>query len=305
MAHNNINIIDNDTVFMINADSGAITNVSPIKKINQNNHNSERFTFVIPRYVEGHDMTECNVIEAHYVNISSDGEQKSEGVYLITDIQVSPDSEDTLILSWLLTRNSTKYDGALSFLIRFTCQNGGEVEYEWNTDIFEGIAIGKGMNNGEAVLAKYADVLNTWKEETLSEVMALVNEIGDNFVYAKSSNLINPATVTEGKKIDTSTGEVIDAEGEALTDYFEVNPYDHFIFSKEQVANYRMFSSVDIHFFTEEKVYISSKTTGTDGSCYAPANAAFGRVSTRDSSLSASKKPCLKVYTANGLEYEE
>lgn len=302
MSHNN-KIKDNDTVFMIDPDTGAITNVSPIKKINQNNHNSERFTFVIPRYVEGHDMLECNVIEVHYVNISSDGEQKSEGVYLITDAKVSPDSEDTVILSWLLTRNSTRYEGALSFLIRFTCQTGGEVDYEWNTDIYEGIAIGKGMNNGEAVIAKYADVLATWKTETLSEVTTLVNEIGDNFVYARSSNLLNPETITEGKTID-DTGAVVDSDTYSLTDYIEVKRYEQFVFSYESTAGYRSSSSQIIHFFDEEKNYISSYTSTLVDMTSAPATG-YARFSILAKALKAEKKPCIKVYTDPTKEYEE
>lgn len=52
---------DSDTYFMINPYTREIENTNYNKTVlMRGDHNSERFTFEIPRYVDGHDMSLCN-----------------------------------------------------------------------------------------------------------------------------------------------------------------------------------------------------------------------------------------------------
>ena len=56
-------IKDADPYFEIKTDTREIINKSKTKtKIMQYDHNSERFTFSLPRFIEGHDMLECDSI---------------------------------------------------------------------------------------------------------------------------------------------------------------------------------------------------------------------------------------------------
>ena len=166
MAHIH-SIYDTDSHFSINPITRAIKNESSTKtSIMQNDHNSERFTFELPRMIEGHDMSLCNKIEIHYINTSSENKEEfNADVYPVDDLQLSPAADDMVIFSWLVSKNATLFEGSLHFLIRFTCMTGEIVDYDWHTSIFKGIHIGEGMNNGAAVVEEYSDVLEAWKKD--------------------------------------------------------------------------------------------------------------------------------------------
>ena len=160
-------IYDSDTHFSINAITRALKNESSTKtSVIQNDHNSERFTFELPRIIEGHDMSLCDSVQVHYINIDAKTKDQTQGVYEVTDMQVSPEDDNVIILSWLISGNATKYVGSLNFLLRFAC-NGedGHVVYVWNTAIYSCINVSSGIYNGEAVAEEYADILNQWKAE--------------------------------------------------------------------------------------------------------------------------------------------
>ena len=56
MSHNH-NVIDTDAHYKIDGITRTIVNIDETKReLVQNDHNSERFTFEIPRYVDGHDF---------------------------------------------------------------------------------------------------------------------------------------------------------------------------------------------------------------------------------------------------------
>lgn len=177
MAHLH-NIYDTDTHFSINPITRAIKNESSTKTtLMQGDHNSERFTFEVPRFIEGHDMAESSKIEIHFINISSANKaDTSANVYICDDVQISPDSDDVVIFSWLVSGNATKYDGQLAFKIRFVCLFGTSVDYAWNTAMHNGISVGAGIDNGESVIEQYSDVLATW-EASVNEAIAKADEV--------------------------------------------------------------------------------------------------------------------------------
>ena len=62
-------VYDSDAHFSINPITKVIKNESSKKTtLVQGDHNSERFSFDIPRHIEGHDMMQCNLVEVHYDN---------------------------------------------------------------------------------------------------------------------------------------------------------------------------------------------------------------------------------------------
>lgn len=162
MAHNH-SVYDGDTHFKIDPVTRQIENTSGKVILMQNDHNSERFTFEIPRIIDGHDMSQCNAVEVHYINVDGKDKSTSKGVYPIEDLQISPDSEDVVICSWLISHNATKYAGTLNFVLRYACLTDEIIDYQWFTDIHKGISVSESISNTAAVINDYADVLAEWE----------------------------------------------------------------------------------------------------------------------------------------------
>lgn len=154
-------VYDTDAHFTIDAITRAIKNSSSGKTVLvQGDHNSERFTFEVPRMVDGHDLSLCNEVEVHYTNTDSGNKNnKSKDYYIVDDLQLSPDDESIVILSWLIHGKATVYAGPLSFNIKFKCLSGSTLEYSWNTMIFNGISVLPGIDNTGSVAAGYYDAL--------------------------------------------------------------------------------------------------------------------------------------------------
>ena len=163
MSHSH-SIYDTDPHFHIDPDTRVITNLSKTKPtIVQLDHKSERFTFEVPRFIENHDMSLCDSVKVHYINIGAN--DRVEDIHTIEDLQLSPDSEDMVICSWLITRDATSLSGTLSFAISFACTEDGEVVYAWSTLPYKDITIGQGINNSDAIAKEYADILQQWEED--------------------------------------------------------------------------------------------------------------------------------------------
>lgn len=165
MAHLH-SVYDTDLHFKIDAITREITNQATRKtKIMQYDHNSERFTFELPRFIDGHDMTLCNQIRIHFINAGS-SKQQSKDVYPVYDAEISPDSSSVVIFSWLISQSATKYAGTLNFLIQFSCvEEDGTVVYSWNTEVFKGISVSSGMSNNEYILEQVSDIVAQWEQQ--------------------------------------------------------------------------------------------------------------------------------------------
>ena len=165
MAHKH-KVYDTDTHFSVNPTTRVLKNESSAKtSVIQHDHNSERFTFEIPRYIEEHDMSLCNVIQVHYNNIDAQTKAQSQGVYDVIDMQISPDDDDVVICSWLISQNATEYVGSLNFLVRFSCvEDDGTLSYAWNTAVYSGVSVSTGIYNSEVVVEEYVDVLEQWRQ---------------------------------------------------------------------------------------------------------------------------------------------
>ena len=177
--HDNI-IVDADPHFTIDIITRSITNDKSKKtSLVQYDHNSERFSFDIDRYIEGHDILLSNRIQVHYVNISGSSRTKHIGLYEVTDLAVHPDNDKKACFTWLISENATHYDGTLSFLISFECvdKETAEVEYRWNTNICSTIIIVPGINNNNAVVEVYVDELLKWEAYLVDHFDELKNDL--------------------------------------------------------------------------------------------------------------------------------
>ena len=223
-------IYDSDKHFVIDPITRNITNNSSKLTITQYDHNSERFTFEIPKVIEGHDMSLSDLVRVHFINIGSIKTNTNSGVYEVDDMSVSLDDPDTITFSWLISGAATKYNGSLNFAIRFYClSDESEIEYSWGTNIYSGIKVSNGLDNSETIVEDYVDVLEKWKQDVIDTCFDYTNKIIGNLndlnTEAKN-NLV--AAINEAAHADTETLNLLieedmlpavrNAGGEILTD---------------------------------------------------------------------------------------
>jgi hypothetical protein len=166
MAHTHP-VVDSDSRFVINSTTRVISTTSDKLELIQGDHQSERITFEIPKIVEGHDMSLCDRIEIHYINIDRRTSAISRDVYIADDVAVDGDK---LTFSWLISGNATKYYGRLNFIILFECLDpDGNYTYKWNTEICKLLTIGEGISNTSAVIEDHSDILEKFRKEILEE----------------------------------------------------------------------------------------------------------------------------------------
>lgn len=194
-------VYDTDNKFIVDGVSRSIKNASTSKTmVMQFDHNSEVFTFEVPRYIEGHDMSECNRVEVHYLNVDSVTKQENEGIYLVNDLTINAEDETKLTCSWIISQNATQLVGNLNFLLRFICLTDDVIDYVWNTSIFTGIYVSKGIYNSDIVAEQYIDTIRAWE----NRLAVVENSIGSSGI----SPIINITPITNGNKV-----EIVDAEG--------------------------------------------------------------------------------------------
>ena len=198
MAHLH-SIYDNDAHFCIDPVTRRIKEDTSLKTLlAQGDHNSERFTFELPRIIEGHDMSLCDKVEIHYLNGTN------PGVYEVDDLQISPNSDDVVIFSWLISNNATQLAAALAFAIKLACTSDGVVDYAYNTLPYEKVNVGKSINNGEVIIQEYADILAQWKQE-LSDAATNVKVDATLTVSGKPAD-----AAVVGKKFSSLSEEIAD-----------------------------------------------------------------------------------------------
>lgn len=244
MAHQH-SVYDTDPHFKIDGFLMAITDQSEKKtKLMQGDHNSSRFTFEIPRRLDGHDMTLCNQIQVHFLNIDSATKESHADVYLVEDMGISPASDKVAIFSWLVSKASTKYAGLLNFRIRFACigENGEEL-YAKHTDIFKGMPIGDGYNHSAAAVEEYSDVLAKWQRDLFEQGSTSVANV----------NVAREAAISAVQDEAAAQIAAVEAKGAAT---LESIPNDFSAVAAEAEANTAAIIEVDEH-----RAALESRTT--------------------------------------------
>ena len=209
-------IYDSDKHFIIDPITRNITNNSSKLTIMQYDHNSERFTFEIPRVIEGHDMSLSDVVRVHFINIGSIKTNTNSGVYEVDDVEVSSDNPDIITFSWLISGAATKYNGSLHFAIRFYClSDESEIEYSWGTNIYSEIKVSNTLDNSETIVEDYVDVLEKWKQDVIDTCFDYINtvakeETSDSVMDALyDTGFINPATDGSGVILLASDNNIL------------------------------------------------------------------------------------------------
>ena len=163
MAHQHP-VKDTDLHFVIDPVTRVIKNNSEKIVIMQHDHQSEIFTFELPRYIDTHDMSLSNAVRVHYINIGTSTKYTPvSGVYEVNDLQVDATNENLVTCSWTLTNNTTQLEGTLNFIIRFSCLTGDTIDYSWSTAIYSGIIVAKTIDSSDYVMTAIPDILEQWK----------------------------------------------------------------------------------------------------------------------------------------------
>ena len=220
-------IYDTDKHFVIDPITRSITTESKKILLMQGDHNSERITFELPRYIEGHDMTLCNVTRIHYDNTSSNKVDVSSDFYEPSDVQLYPEDENVIIFSWEVSGNATVYDGNLTFSVRLYCMNeDGTVDYSWGTDIFSSIKIGKSKDNSQLVIDRNPDAFQQLKKDLEGAGKLIVN-INDEYVNDEWITVVDKnydeirEAINSGKTVDVRNRELFYSIIDMRHDRFE------------------------------------------------------------------------------------
>ncbi len=159
---------DFDARFTIDPVTKQIKNESKKKLLlAQGDHNSEIYGFRCPRYIEFHDMSQCNKVEVHFFNYDSQSKHVNSGKFEVKDLMVGED-ENTIEFSWLISGNGTQLQGYTEFLVRFKCvDENNVVTYAWNTLFFSDVSVGRGSTVDELFETEYVDIIEQWKASVL------------------------------------------------------------------------------------------------------------------------------------------
>ena len=77
------------------------------------------------------------------------------GLYLVDDVQVV---DDKITFSWLLSRNVTKYQGTVDYIVCAKKSDNGDLTNEWNTKIASG-TVAEGLEANRVIVEESADVI--------------------------------------------------------------------------------------------------------------------------------------------------
>lgn len=173
-------VTDQDGYFIIDPETRTIRSANGERcTLMQFDHNSQRYTFELPRFIEGHDMMLCNRVRVHFNNIQTDGRDEIPDVAEMYDLAVSANDPSKVVSSWLITRASTQLAGILSFLIQYECIEDGAAVYEWHTDIYADVDVKPGRNNGEQIAVQYSSILEQWYERLFGTRDSVLADIAD------------------------------------------------------------------------------------------------------------------------------
>lgn len=237
MAHEH-SVYDSDKHFRIDPVTRQIKNNTGKVVLMQHDHNSERFTFELPKVVEGHDMSKCNQVQIHYQNKEAETGTDFDDVYEVDDLQSKNiinqqgDKEDVVVFSWLISGNATQYVGPLNFSIRFACvADDGTIEYAWNTAAHCGVMISSCFYNSEAVVSTFSDVLEKWYNDLY------LASIGDGVSISEVRNMLG-AVAIDAKAVPLPAANWVDGAQTVTVDGVTANEDKCHVFATYHIGSY-------------------------------------------------------------------
>ena len=146
--------------FTVDTKTKIITNVSGKREFAVGDHDSERLTFQMDRYIEGHDMLLSNIACVHSFN------GDTPNIYDIGDMVADESNPNKVIFSWLLSSAAIIAAGPIRFALRFKCTDDtGKETYSWGTKINEDMSVFNTLENSETVVRENVDILEQWQND--------------------------------------------------------------------------------------------------------------------------------------------
>lgn len=226
IAHHEHPVTDSDSRFVIDPVTREITSAIRKHYIMQGDHNSQVYTFELPRYIDGHDMFMCNQVKVHFNNIAEDEQTENADVADTTPLELNED-ESAVICTWSIERNATQLVGILSFGLEYQCVTGdGEVVYEFNTDIYSNVHVKASRDNSEKAISEYSNILEQWRARIFGagdSVMANIDSIADEQITAihqqgaTQKDILESTGNTQRDAIVAKGAEVLDTIPEDYT----------------------------------------------------------------------------------------
>lgn len=160
-------IRDNDAHFVIDPDTRNLTNkAGEAITVMQYDHNSELVTFEVPKIIEGHDMSQCDLIQVFFENTSKGTNANARSTVgdandVTDNFSVAEDDPNILVGTWLISQKATQLSGTMKFQIRFVCYGDSEQdvpEYSWRTNLCTAFNVLPSINTAHDVLEANPDL---------------------------------------------------------------------------------------------------------------------------------------------------
>ncbi len=176
-------VVDSGTRFILDPFTRKLSTDSTKKLLAQGDHRSKAFTFEVPRYIDGHDMSLCNSAQIHFTN--TEGKQpkrSSSDVWEATDLELDGDA---VTFSWIIENTATMYVGSLSFSLKLQCIGEDNIiDYEYNSAEYTKISIASAQSNTEQAVEESTSLLSSFKREVVAEAAEALRGAMSEYVAA-------------------------------------------------------------------------------------------------------------------------
>lgn len=186
MAHSH-SVYDDDKRYIVDPETRAIKSESGKETVVvQNDHNSEELVIMFPKIIEGHDMSEVDVVEVHYENTgngtSVSNRNRAAGRSYIDNVTPTEHDPQTLVCNWLIPQKATQFAGTTKFKLKFICFDDGNenlISYVWNTDTCSNIKVLPTIEGGEGTGEVYPDIIMQL-EKKINDLNDKINKFDGN-----------------------------------------------------------------------------------------------------------------------------
>jgi hypothetical protein len=173
-------------------------------------HKSVSVIFEMPRYVDGHDLSEDEyIIQIHFVNLSEDGKNYSKGISEAISREIEGDN---LSFAWLVDNRATRYAGVVSVGItieKYASVDGkAEEVYSWSTAPYGNTKVWDSHDNSSSMTEQEYDYL-------VATVNTLVTLSLQNKLSEVEKNIDDKVAYAESRLVAYTTAEIIEFDNKA------------------------------------------------------------------------------------------
>lgn len=149
----------------------------------QFDHDVETVTFDCPRYWDNHDLSTMRI----YINYMRP--DAVPGCFLCENVIVDDMDSNLMHFDWRISKNATKVQGDLSFLVcaKQVDDEGNEVRH-WNSELCTDMTVSTGLEVAESIIEAYPDVI-TYLLERMDAIEGLETVITGTQILAMQQQI--------------------------------------------------------------------------------------------------------------------